>query len=53
MKPFTVNVRSKKDATYDLLQTAIIRGEFAPGARIVIDDLAVQMGVSPIPVREA
>src|SRR6478609_8337003 len=53
MKPFTVNVRSKKDATYDLLHTAIIRGEFAPGARIVIDDLAAQMGVSPIPVREA
>lgn len=53
MKPFTVNVRSKKDATYDLLQTAIIRGELAPGARIVIDDLAAQLGVSPIPVREA
>src|SRR5262245_40102725 len=53
MKPFTVSVRSKKDATYDLLHAAIVRGDFAPGARLVIDDLAAQLGVSSIPVREA
>jgi DNA-binding GntR family transcriptional regulator len=53
MKPFTVSVRSKKDVTYELLQTAIIHGELIPGARLVIDDLAAQLGVSPIPVREA
>jgi DNA-binding GntR family transcriptional regulator len=53
MKPFTVSVRSKKDATYDLLHAAIVHGDFAPGARLVIDDLAAQLGVSSIPVREA
>lgn len=53
MKPVSVNFRSKKDATYDSLHAAIVRGELAPGARLVIDDLAAQLGVSPIPVREA
>jgi DNA-binding GntR family transcriptional regulator len=53
MKPFSVSFRSKKEATYETLQTAIVRGDLAPGARLVIDDLAAQIGVSPIPVREA
>lgn len=53
MKPFSVSFRSKKDAIYDTLHTAIVRGDLIPGARLVIDDLATQMGVSSIPVREA
>src|SRR5438067_8819367 len=53
VKPFSVSFRSKKDATYDTLHTAIVRGDLAPGTRLVIDDLAAQIGVSPIPVREA
>lgn len=53
MKTFSVSFRSKKDATYDTLHTAIVHGDLAPGTRLVIDDLAAQLDVSPIPVREA
>jgi DNA-binding GntR family transcriptional regulator len=35
------------------LREAILSGELAPGTRLIIDDLASQLGVSPIPVREA
>lgn len=45
--------RSKNEAVHDLLLQLIIRGTFAPGQRLVIDDLAAQMGVSPIPIRES
>src|SRR6476661_204776 len=53
VKPFSVTFRSKKDAIYDTLHAAIVSGELAPDTRLVIDDLAAQMAVSPIPVREA
>jgi DNA-binding GntR family transcriptional regulator len=46
-------VRSKNELVYNALRTAIIQGDLAPGERLVIDDLAEQLGVSPIPVREA
>ncbi|MFN8445278.1 MAG: GntR family transcriptional regulator [Caldilineaceae bacterium] len=45
--------RSKKDAITDALRTAITKGNFIPGQRLVIDDLAEQFGSSAIPVREA
>ena len=45
--------RSKKDAVLDALRAAIAKGVFKPGERLVIDELAAQFGVSPIPVREA
>lgn len=45
--------RSKKDAVTDTLRTAIIKGFFKPGERLVIDELAAQLGTSAIPVREA
>lgn len=35
------------------LRDAILRGEYAPGARIRQEDLAEQLGASRIPVREA
>ncbi len=45
--------RSKKEFAYETLRTAILNNDFAPGDRLIIDDLASEMGVSPIPVREA
>lgn len=45
--------RSKNELVYDALHTAIIRGDLGPGSRLVIDELAASLGVSPIPVREA
>jgi DNA-binding GntR family transcriptional regulator len=49
IKPF----RSKKEFAYDALRDAIQEGQLKPGARLVIDELATDLGVSPIPVREA
>jgi DNA-binding GntR family transcriptional regulator len=45
--------RSKNEQVYDLLRDAILNNELAPGVRIVIDDVARQLGVSQIPIREA
>ena len=48
----TLNFRSKNQAVYELIRDAIVSGEFAPGQRLVIDDLAPQLGVSHSPIRE-
>jgi DNA-binding GntR family transcriptional regulator len=45
--------RSKNEAVYDAIRQAIIQGEFDPGTRLVIDELANTLGVSQIPIREA
>ncbi len=45
--------RTKADGVYESLRDAIISGELAPGSRVVIRDVAAQLGVSEIPVREA
>jgi DNA-binding GntR family transcriptional regulator len=45
--------RSKPAVVHDLLREQIIRGDYLPGARLVIDEVAAQLGVSQIPVREA
>lgn len=45
--------RSKNELVYASLHHAIIEGELQPGARLIIDELASQLGVSQIPVREA
>lgn len=44
---------SKKDTVLAALHSAIASGQFKPGERLIIDDLAANFGVSPIPVREA
>ena len=44
---------SKTDLCYESLHTAILRGELSPGSRLVIQELANQLGVSQIPIREA
>lgn len=45
--------KSKKDVVYETLRASILEGERQPGTRLIIDDLAAEFGVSPIPVREA
>jgi DNA-binding GntR family transcriptional regulator len=45
--------RSKNEAVYNALLQSIITGERAPGERLVIDNLALEMAVSHIPIREA
>lgn len=49
----SVNFRRKSEVAYSWLRDAIIEGKLPGGERLVIDDLALQMGISPIPIREA
>jgi DNA-binding GntR family transcriptional regulator len=49
----TTLFRSKNEVVYDLLHRSIIQGEYRPGERMVIDELAGKLGVSQIPIREA
>ncbi len=44
---------NKQERTYTVLRDRIHSGAFAPQARLNIDALARELGVSPIPVREA
>lgn len=45
--------RSKNEIVYEHLHRAVLRGEYLPGERIVIDDVATKLGMSAIPIREA
>ena len=51
--PSAARFRTKQEFVYRTLRDAIMRCELAPGQRLVIDDLARQLEVSAIPVREA
>lgn len=44
---------SKKQFAYETLRDDILHGVLQPGTRLIIDELASELGVSPIPVREA
>lgn len=44
---------NKQERTYTVLRDRIHSGEFQPMARLNIDALSRELGVSPIPVREA
>ena len=44
---------TKQQYAYDTLRAAILKGELAPGTRLVIDDVANRFAISIIPVREA
>jgi DNA-binding GntR family transcriptional regulator len=46
-------IRSKNELVYASLRAAIIHCELPPGGRLVIDELANELGVSQIPIREA
>ena len=45
--------QSKKQVVHNSLRLAILHGDLQPGSRLVIDEIAHQLDVSPIPVREA
>jgi DNA-binding GntR family transcriptional regulator len=53
MRKPIIQTKSKNEQVYDYLHTLILHGEMAPGSRLVIDQLAHDLGVSQIPVREA
>ncbi len=46
------NFKSKNQIVYEMMRDAIISGKFEPKSRIVIDDLAIQYGISHSPIRE-
>lgn len=48
-----LSFKSKNQMVHEALLDAIVRGEFPPDERIIIDELAQRMQVSPIPIREA
>lgn len=48
-----VNHLSKKDLAYVTIKKTIIEGKFKPDERLVISELAIQLGISEIPIREA
>ena len=48
-----VRTKSKNEQVYEVLHARIIHGTIAPGERLVIDQIASELGVSQIPVREA
>ena len=45
--------QSKNEQVYAYLREAILNGDLAPGMPLVIDALAGELGLSPIPIREA
>lgn len=48
-----LNTYNAQDAVYDGLLKAITSGKIAPGERITIADISLELGVSRTPVREA
>lgn len=45
--------RTLADSAIAVLHEAILNGEFEPGERLRIDDLATRLQMSPMPIREA
>ncbi len=44
---------TKQQRVYEVIRERILTGAYSPGFRVVIDALAVEFGVSALPVREA
>jgi len=44
---------NKQESAYQLIRTRIERGEYSPGQRLIIDQLAGEFGISQVPIREA
>jgi len=45
--------RTMQEIAYDAIRDGILTGRHAPGQRLIADDLAKELGVSRMPVREA
>ena len=44
---------SKSERAYDVIKARIVDGSYSPGYRLVLDQLARELRVSPVPIREA
>ncbi|MGH2928373.1 MAG: GntR family transcriptional regulator [Solirubrobacteraceae bacterium] len=44
---------SKADLAYEAIRGWIVEGAYQPGERLVLEQIARRLGVSPVPVREA
>jgi DNA-binding GntR family transcriptional regulator len=44
---------SKSELVYDYIKARIMSGDYSPGYRLVLDSIARDLKVSPVPVREA
>jgi len=44
---------SKSERAYQVIKSRIVDGSYSPGYRLVLDQLARELRVSPVPVREA
>ncbi|MFM1651652.1 GntR family transcriptional regulator [Brevibacillus sp. B_LB10_24] len=44
---------SKQALAYQVIYSRIVEGEYPPGQRLVVDQIARELSMSPIPVREA
>ena len=49
----TISGVSKQEWTYSVLRGRIVNGTYAEGHRLVVDAIARELEVSPMPVREA
>jgi len=45
--------RTLAEKAFSALHDSIVRGELAPGARLRIEDIAAELDMSPMPIREA
>lgn len=48
-----VNAPSKSEHAYETIKARIVDGRYSPGHRLVLDRLARELDISPVPVREA
>jgi DNA-binding GntR family transcriptional regulator len=46
-------VRTKRDLAYEYIKSEILAGRLLPGQRIVLNQIATELGMSAVPVREA
>src|SRR5436190_20706890 len=47
------NKKNKHEQAYNIIRERIFNGTYVPGYRLVIDALARELGISPVPIREA
>ena len=45
--------RTKEEYAYEILRRAILHCELKPGEKLVVDNLSIKLGISPIPIRTA